>query len=74
MNEKCKAAVEASIALLNGAVPPFLAIGAGGVVLYHCAMSTINLQSGEYWAVTGAMLTPYIGKLAVNGVKKVIKK
>jgi len=74
MNEKTKAWIEATIKLLNGFVPPILAIGAGGVLLYHCASGVIGSQSAEYWTVTGAMLSPYIGKLAIGGVRKVIKK
>lgn len=74
MNEKIKDWIKASIGVLNGSVPPILALGAGGVLIYHCATEAIGSQPAEYWAVTGAMLSPYIGKFVIGGVKKVIRK
>jgi len=68
------ATVGVIVGTLKKGLPVILAYVAGGIVLFHCANGAIGSQPGEYWAVTSAMLAPYISIKATDLVKKVIKK
>ena len=66
MNEKTKAAVEASIELLKGWVRPIVVLGMTAVVCVMTFQQNIDAITWHFWAIYSGFAGEWLGERAIK--------